>query len=228
MTTYEITSNNLISALRFQRIQILHTYNSAESTRYCAKLVIEDKLFPFKCEINDKKVIFQLSFPVCFDSETEQYVQKYIDMVNVIYGTRGTLKIDGIGGVVLLKELSFSNFYLSKYTLNYTIYGIKSQIAEYAETIQNIGKGVHIPDDNSIASSLLYEMPFVTLLRDNSRSPNSISENTPNSFSIDEMIRRIDAQIEKINEREKQEKADNSSEMVSIHNDTEDWNETDD
>lgn len=198
MNKYRQSAANLEAVLHSSQVHLEYTGDSYNSVFYCAVLPDERENFQLKCEIDASwnTITFIIILPVNYSENTSSNLSRYIDRVNRIYSSKGAFALFDEDTVSVEKEVSFSSFVISTDSILSTILSLKANAFDFVEVLRCIGKDDDVPDDNSIASAIYYEMyPDKKVEITDMDTNDEILEEPEVSldFDIDELIKKIGA-----------------------------------
>lgn len=203
MNTYKQTAANLEVVLHSSSVRLEYTGKSCNSVFYCAVLIDEREDLQLKCEIDASwnTISFIVILPVIYSENTGPNLSRYIDRVNHIYGSRGFFALFDKDTISLRKEISFSGFVISTDSIINIIFSLKANVFDLVEVLRCIGKDKDVPDDNSVASEIFYEMypekkPDKAAVDSGDEFREEPEEDL--DFDIDDLIKKIDAKIAEI------------------------------
>ena len=210
MNTYQQTAANLEVVLHSSSVRLEFTWKSCNSVFYCAVLPDEREDLQLKCEIDASwnTISFIVILPVIYSENTGPNLSRYIDRVNQIYGCRGMFALFNENTMSIRKEVSFSGFVISTDSIINTIFSLKANVFDFIEVLRCIGKDKDVPDDNSVASEIFYEMypekkPYKAAVDSGDEFREEPEEDL--DFDIDDLIKKIDAKIAEIEAKNKAE-----------------------
>ena len=200
MNTYQQSAANLETVLHSPQVRLEHTGESCDSVFYHVVLPDEREDLQLKCEINDARntIVFRIILPVRYSENTRTKLSHYIDRVNRIYSSKGIFALFDENVVSVKKDISFSSFVISADSIFSTVFSLKANAFDFIEVLRCLGKDSRVPDDNSIASAIYYEMyPDKKVEITDMDKDDEIWEETKGclGFDIDKMIKMIDAKI---------------------------------
>ena len=211
MNTFQQSAANLEAVLHSSLVRLEYTGESCNSIFYCAVLPDKREDIQLKCEIDASwnTISFIIILPVIYSDNTSSNLSRYIDKVNEIYGIRGFFALFDEDAISLRKEISCSGFVISTDSILNTIFSLKANVFDFIEVLRCIGKDNDIPNDNSIASAIYYEMYTNKKVDITDEDTDDKIWEEPNGdldFDVDELIKKIDAKIEEIEAKNKAKK----------------------
>ena|GEM_PF-6822472 len=160
MKFFRQSTANLEAALNTSPINLNYKGKACSEIFYHAVLTDEREDFELKCEIDSswETITLRMFLPVVYSNKTMYNLLEYIDKVNQFCSNRGRFSLFDDDMMLIEKELSFSGFIISTDSILSEIFLMKANTFDFINALRCIGKGSDVPDDDSIASTIYYEI----------------------------------------------------------------------